>query len=198
MKKLIFFIIFIHSLSFSNIIDDNDFYKLNYKTKIENHIKSIENKNNMKISLILINSEILLSDESFANSKNSVFIVLTHDNELIQKTTIYTSPNVTVGKNDLNKINYLLKENLVFNKRFLDLKHETSNSIIFSNFSSNIKLKQLQYTLKLIDLTKNFSIKNSDFVLVFLKRNPLFFKLLIGFLVVLLIKIAFISFSKKE
>lgn len=198
MKKFIFFIIFIHSLSFSNIIDDNHFYKLSYKTKIENNIKSIENKNNIKINLILINSEILLSDKSFANSKNSVFIVLTHDNELIQKTTIYTSPNVTIGKKDLNKINFLLKENLVFNKRFLDLKHETSNSIIFSNFSSNIKLKQLQYTLKLIDLTKNFSIKNSDFVLVFLKRNPLFFKLLIGFLAVLLIKIAFISFSKKE
>jgi len=198
LKKFIFFIIFIHSLSFSNIIDDNYFYKLGYRTKIENHIKSIENENHIKINLILINSEILLSDESFSNSKNSVFIVLTHDNEHIQKTAIYTSPNVTIGRDSLNKINFLLKENLIFNKRFLDLKHETSNSIIFSNFSSNIKLKQFQYTLKLIDLTQNFSIKNSAFALVFLKRNPLFFKLLIGFLAVLLIKIAFISFSKKE
>ena len=198
MKKLIIFFIFINTLIFPKIIDDNNFYHSTATNKLNDLIKTIETTKKIKINLILLNSEILLSENSFFNSVDSVYIVHTHKEGLIENTQIFTSPNISIDKSTLPKLEALVRKNLALNKRISDSQDETINSTISSNFYSSIVLKELNYSIDLINLTKEFSAKNSVPVTLFLKRNPLFFKLLLGFLFLLFIKIIMKIFLKKE
>ena len=198
MKKLIIFFIFINTLIFPKIIDDNNFYHSTATNKLNDLIKTIETTKKIKINLILLNSEILLSENSFFNSVDSVYIVHTHKEGLIENTQIFTSPNISIDKSTLPKLEALVRKNLALNKRISDSQDETINSTISCNFYSSIVLKELNYSIDLINLTKEFSAKNSVTVTLFLKRNPLFLKLLLGFLFLLFIKIIMKIFLKKE
>ena len=198
MKKLIIFFIFINTLIFPKIIDDNNFYHSTATNKLNDLIKTIETTKKIKINLILLNSEIHLSENSFFNSVDSVYIVHTHKQGLIENTQIFTSPNISIDKSTLPKLEALVRKNLALNKRISDSQDETINSTISFNFYSSIVLKELNYSIDLINLTKEFSAKNSVPVTLFLKRNPLFFKLLLGFLFLLFIKIIMKIFLKKE
>lgn len=167
MKNILILFMFIRVLTFSDIIDDDNFLSQENHKKINTLILEVKKEKDLDIDIILVNSKIIINKNSFYNKKKSIFLILTHDNNFIQNIDAFLSPDIRVKTEEQKKI-------IEISKNFMRLNHHLDSE---------------PFIIELIGIFKNFKFQDNWSLFYFLKGNLNFSLISLSFIIIVFLKI---------
>lgn len=177
MKNILILFMFIRVLTFSDIIDDDNFLSPESHKKIYNLILEVKKEKDLDIDIILVNSKLIIDKASFHNKNKSVFLLLSHDNNYIQNIDVLLSPDIIIATKEKHKI-------IEISRNFMRLNHHLDIS---------------SFIIELIDILKKSDSQSNWSLFHFLKRNISFSLISLIFIFTIFLKLFINSkFIKKS